>query len=103
MPDDLANLKFPELADEPGAQQQADDQRCQARRRGTERDVLNDVQHRYLRMKLKEEVEEHQASSALRRSTTTSVRIPREPFTRTRSPARTRVAARSAASLLFPT
>src|SRR5688572_24433995 len=103
VPDDLSNLKFPQLAYEPGAEQQTDDQRCQTRRGGAERYVLYDVQHRHLSVKLEEEVEQHQANSALRRSTTTSVRMPREPLTRTISPDFTSLTARSPAAVLVST
>ena len=101
VPDDLADLKLAQLANEPRAEQQADEQRREARRGGPEGDVLNDVQHRDLRVERKKKVVEHQTNSALRRSTTTSVRMPREPFTSTRSPGLTSAAAISAAWLLF--
>src|SRR5688572_22586957 len=103
MTDDLPNLELAKLANEPGTQQQANDERGETGGRRSEGDVLNDIQYRHLSVKWKEEVVEHQADSALRRSTTTSVRMPREPLTRTTSPDLTSVAARSAAAVLFST
>ena len=39
-PDDLSDLKLPELPDHPRAEEQADDERREGRRRRTERPVL---------------------------------------------------------------
>src|SRR5580765_474799 len=103
LPDDLADLKLAELANEPGTEYQADRERGQTRRGRANRDVANDVQHGHLRpeeRQLIKQVVEHQANSAFSRSTTLSVRTPRDPLTSTRSPACTKAAARSAASSL---
>ena len=98
LPDDLADLEFAQLPDEPRPEQQADRERRQAGGRRAERDVARHVQHRELRAQreqhLEEQVVEHQANSAFSRSTTSSVRTPRDPFTRITSPGRTSDAAR---------
>src|SRR5262249_39025595 len=99
----LADLELAKLANEPRSKDQAERKRRQARRRRADGDVAQDVQHGKLRpeeRQLDEEVVEHQANSAFSRSTTRSVCTPRDPFTRTRSPARTREEALAAASSL---
>ena len=83
----LADLELAKLADHPRPEQQTDGQRRQTRGGGAKRDVPRHVQHGELRVKRIEQVEQHQPRSAFSRSTTRSVRTPREPFTRTRSPA----------------
>src|SRR5262245_15125560 len=103
MTNDLADLKLPQLVDQPGAERQADRECRQTRRGGTERDVSGDIEDRERRVKRVQRAIQHQANSAFSRSATTSVRIPREPLTSTRSPAFTSWAARSAARLLFAT
>ena len=61
-------------------------QRRHAGRRGAERDVARHVEDGDLRVERDEEVIQHQPNSAVRRSTTRSVRVPREPLTSTTSP-----------------
>ena len=87
LPDDLADLKLPELADHPGTERQAERECREARRCRTERDVLHHVQHREARVERIEQLVQHQPRSAFSRSTTRSVRMPRDPLTSTRSPA----------------
>src|SRR3954469_12950262 len=99
----LTDLEFTKLPDHDRPDEQTDHQRAQARRGGAKRDVSSHVQHRELRVQRIEEVIQHQAYSALRRSTTTSVPMPRDPLTSTRSPGRVRCTARSAASPLVVT
>ena len=90
LPDDLPDLKLAQLANHPRTEHQADRERGQAGGRRAERDVARHVQHRELRGpgidELKQQVIQHQASSAFSRSTTRSVRTPRDPLTSTRSP-----------------
>ena len=83
-----------------GPTHEADRQRRHARARRAERDVTEHVEHRHRRVQRIQKVVQHQAYSTFRRSTTTSVRMPRDPLTSTRSPGRTFVSARSAASAL---
>jgi hypothetical protein len=44
LPDDLPDLEITQLADHPGSEQQAEDERRQARRRRAKRDVARDVE-----------------------------------------------------------
>ena len=92
--DDLADLELAQLADQPRAQQQADGQRREAGRSRAERDVPRDVEHGERRVQREEQVIQHQAHSAFTRSATMSVRVPRDPFTSTTSPARSIAATR---------
>ena len=101
--DHLSDLKLAELPDHDRTKREAEDQCGQTGGRRTERDVARDVEGANLRVQRVEEVVEHQANSSLSRSTTASVPMPREPFTRTRSPGLTRSSASAAASLLEAT
>ena len=96
--DDLPDLELLQLADHPGSENEPESERGHAGHRRPERDVARHVQDREPRRQRRQEVVEHQANSALRRSTTRSVPMPREPFTSTRSPGRMRASATSAAS-----
>src|SRR5438093_11942601 len=104
LPDDLANLKFAQLTNHPLTERQTNGQRREAGCGCAERDVLRHVQHRQLRMReiqlSVQEVVQHQPRSTLNLSTIRSVRMPREPLTSTRSPARTNPAMELAASSL---
>src|SRR6059058_4252685 len=94
LPDDLPDLEVAQPANHHRPHRQADRQRRHGRARRAEGDVLEYVEYvedRDPRVQmhineLVEEVVEHQANSTFNRSTTRSVRMPREPFTSTRSP-----------------
>src|SRR3954467_7301607 len=101
--DHLADLELAQPADHDRSDDQAERERGDAGAGGTERDVAKHVEHRDRRVQRVEQVVEHQSNSTLRRSTTRSVRMPRDPLTSTRSPARTFVCAMSAASALLVT
>src|SRR5689334_5445192 len=83
---DLADLKIAQPADQPRSHHQADHERGHARGRGPERDVAHHVEDGDLWVKREQEVIQHQPNTSVRRSTTMSVRVPREPFTNTTSP-----------------
>src|SRR5262245_61792209 len=55
----LTNLKFPQLGDQPRSKGDADDKGRDTRRRRSERDVLNDIQHRQPGVKRVQKVVEH--------------------------------------------
>src|SRR6185312_6686527 len=103
-PDDLADLELAQLADKPRTEHEAEDERRDGGRAGPDRDVPHHVERRHLSAQprlLVEKVIEHQANSAFSRSTTTSVRTPRDPLTSTRSPGCTYSAKASAAAALL--
>src|SRR5260370_29587850 len=103
LPDDLPDLKFTQPPDHPRSERQAEGQRRQARSGRADRDVPRHVQHSPVRARIEkpeEQVKQHQANSAFSRSTTRSVRTPRDPLTSTRSPPFTTAAVAPAASSL---
>src|SRR5687767_5679492 len=96
---DLADLEVTQPANQPRAEQKAQHQGGQARARRAERDVLEDTQLGERVLELRQQVEEHQACpSAMSASAMTSVRVPREPLTSTRSPAAASAVTGAAAS-----
>src|SRR6185503_283293 len=101
LPDDLADLEISQLRDHPGAKHQADGERGQAGSRRAEGDVAHHPQRAEERFERRQQVVQHQANSAAMRSATMSVRVPRDPLTRTRSPALTAAAMSRAAASLF--
>ena len=101
LPDHLPDLEIAQPADQPRSHDQADDERRHARRRGAERDVAGHVEDRDLRVEREEEVVQHQPNTAVMRSTTRSVRVPRDPLTSTTSPDVSCAAIAGAASVLL--
>src|SRR5688572_10342882 len=99
--DHLADLEIAQLRDHPGTEHQAYRERGQAGRRRAECDVPHHVQRAEERFERRQQVVQHQANSAAMRSATMSVRVPRDPLTRTRSPALTAAAISPAATSLF--
>ena len=67
--DHLPDLELAQLADHPGAEEQPDGERRQARGGRPERDVARHVEDRPVRRQVVEVVQ-HQANSAFSRSTT---------------------------------
>src|SRR5690606_33503159 len=85
-------------------EEQADEEGRQAGGRRPEGDVPRDVEHAQVRHRVgerRQQVIEHQASSATIRSATMSVRVPRDPLTRTRSPSSSIAATAGAACSLL--
>ena len=83
---DLTDLESAQPVDEPGAEKQTERKRAQTRGCRAERDGRHESHAGQVAQRGKlEEVVEHHATPN-NRSTTTSVRVPREPFTSTRSP-----------------
>src|SRR5688572_7797290 len=102
--DDLTNLEVADLPDEPGSDDEAEEERREACRGRAERDVAGDVQEPQERCDVgerREQVIEHQPRSFTSRSTTTSQRMPREPFTRITSPGWTAATISGAAASLL--
>src|SRR5438445_2307816 len=93
----LPDLELPQPLDQARAQGKADQQRREGRQRRPERDVPENVQDLQVVVQRIEEVIEHQwipsgpagwPAAARIASTTRSIRMPRDPFTRTTSPDR---------------
>src|SRR5262245_24741003 len=102
--DDLPDLKVAKHPDQPRAKEHADRKRGEAGRSRTERDVARHVQRTEKRGgsgESRQHVTQHQPSSATSRATPTSVGVPREPLTSTRSPGLIAFTTFDAASSLF--
>src|SRR5262249_11806151 len=61
LPDHLTDLELPQLRNQPRTERDADHERRDARSRRSERDVLNDVQHRQPGVKRIQKVVEHRS------------------------------------------
>src|SRR5919108_5582765 len=99
--DHLSDLEVAQSSNEPWTKHKADHQCSDARGRGAERDEAYELrQLRIERLNELVKVKDHPANSAVIRSTTASVLIPRDPFTSTRSPSDSHDVMASAAALL---
>src|SRR2546426_911679 len=107
----LPNLELAQSSDQTGSEGQADQKGGQSCQRRPEGDVPDDVHDLDGGIQVEEQMEEHQAgppawpappgasspSCRSRARTTRSIFMPRDPFTRTRSPGRTSEATKAAA------